>query len=74
MTGVQTCALPISVPVLIGLGVGELSVPAAAIAETKALVRTLDLARCRALAAEALAAPDADAVRALVAPLMEKAA
>jgi phosphocarrier protein FPr/phosphocarrier protein len=51
-----------------------LSVPAAAIAETKALVRTLDLVRCRALAAEALAAPDADAVRALVAPLMEKAA
>ncbi|MBY8827071.1 phosphoenolpyruvate--protein phosphotransferase [Hephaestia mangrovi] len=67
-------AVPEAVPVLIGLGVGELSVPAAAVAETKALVRTLDLARCRALAAEALAAPDADAVRALVAPLMEKAA
>jgi phosphocarrier protein FPr/phosphocarrier protein len=67
-------AVPEAVPILVGLGVSELSVPAAAVAEVKALVRTLDGARCRALAAAALAAPDADAVRALVSPLMEQAA
>lgn len=67
-------AMPEAVPILIGLGVCELSVPVAAIAETKALIRTLDLGRCRTLAAEALAAPDAAAVRALVAPVMEQAA
>lgn len=67
-------AQPEAIPILIGLGVIELSVPAAAITETKALVRTLDTARCRALATEALAAPDAAAVRALVADLMGDAA
>jgi len=65
-------AQPDAVPLLIGLGVSELSVPGAAVAETKALVRTLDLARCRAVAAQALAAPDADAVRALVSSLSEQ--
>jgi phosphocarrier protein FPr/phosphocarrier protein len=64
---------PEAVPLLIGLGVTELSVPGAAVAETKALVRTLDLAQCRAIAAQALTAPDADAVRALVSSLSEQA-
>jgi phosphocarrier protein FPr/phosphocarrier protein len=67
-------AVPAAVPILIGLGVIELSVPAAAVAEVKALVRTLDRGRCQALATQALAAPDAAAVRALVAPIMEQAA
>lgn len=67
-------AVPEAVPILIGLGVTELSVPAAAVAETKALVRTLDHASCRTLAADALAAPDAAAVRALVTPVLEQAA
>ncbi|MDB5676089.1 MAG: ptsP, partial [Sphingomonas bacterium] len=67
-------AEPAAIPILLGLGITELSVPAAAIAETKALVRTLSLAACRALALEALAAPDALAVRALVHPLLEQAA
>ena len=67
-------AVPEAAPILIGLGVTELSVPAAAIAETKALVRTLDGARYRALAAQALAASDAAAVRALVTSVMEQAA
>jgi phosphoenolpyruvate-protein phosphotransferase len=67
-------AMPEAIPVLLGLGVTELSVPTAAIAETKALVRALDLASCRAVAAEALTAPDADTVRALVRPILEKAA
>jgi phosphocarrier protein FPr/phosphocarrier protein len=61
-----------AVPILIGLGVTELSVPAAAIAETKAIVRSLDLPACQSLAAEALAAPDAAAVRALVAEFQEQ--
>jgi phosphocarrier protein FPr/phosphocarrier protein len=63
---------PEAVPLLIGMGVTELSVPGAAVAETKALVRTLDLARCRAVAAQALTAPDAAAVRALVSSLSEQ--
>ncbi len=63
-----------AVPLLVGLGVTELSVPVAMIAETKALVRTLELAHCRVLAEAALAAPDAATVRALVAPLLEEAA
>jgi phosphocarrier protein FPr/phosphocarrier protein len=36
------------------------------------LVRTLDLAQCRAIAAQALTAPDAAAVRALVSSLSEQ--
>ena len=67
-------AVPDAIPILLGLGVTELSVPAAAIPETKAIVRSLNLARCRILANEALAAPDADAVRALVRPVLENAA
>lgn len=63
---------PEAVPLLIGMGVTELSVPGAAVAETKALVRALDLARCRAVAAQALAATDAAAVRALVSSLSEQ--
>jgi len=63
---------PDAVPLLIGLGVTELSVPGAAVAETKALVRTLDLAQCRAVAAHALAAADAAEVRALVQSLSEQ--
>ncbi|GAA4770971.1 phosphoenolpyruvate--protein phosphotransferase [Stakelama sediminis] len=67
-------AVPEAVPILIGLGVTELSVPAAAVAEIKALIRTLDLNYCRTLAARALTATDAAAVRALVEPLLEQAA
>lgn len=43
---------PLAAPVLIGLGVTELSATAAAIPEIKALVRGLDMARCRQVAAE----------------------
>ena len=63
---------PQAVPILIGLGLTELSVPPAAVAETKAAVRGLSMAQCRALAARALAAPDAAAVRRL--GLLEEAA
>lgn len=65
-------AEPEAVPILIGLGVTELSVPTAAVAETKALVRTLTLGDCRTIAARAVEAPDAAAVRALVSPLLEQ--
>ena len=63
---------PEAVPLLIGMGVTDLSVPGAAVAETKALVRALDLSKCRAVAAQALTAPDGDAVRALVHSLSEQ--
>nr|NUR38189.1 phosphoenolpyruvate--protein phosphotransferase [Sphingomonas sp.] len=58
---------PLAVPILIGLGVRELSVPPARIAATKALVSQLTLKACQALAAEALALDSAAAVRAFVA-------
>jgi len=67
-------AVPDAIPVLLGLGISELSVSPTAIAETKALVRTLDLGACRDLATRALAAPDAAAVHALVQASLEKAA
>ncbi len=52
-------------PILIGLGVTELSMPAAAIPEAKALIRTLSPEACRRLAEQALQQPTAEAVRAL---------
>lgn len=58
---------PAALPLLIGLGVTELSVPPPYIAETKAALRLVDIETCRALARQALAAPDAATVRALLA-------
>lgn len=52
-------------PILIGLGVTELSASPAAVAELKALIRTLTMDACRDLAARALAQSSAVAVRAL---------
>ncbi len=57
---------PQAVPILIGLGVDELSVAVPALPAVKTQVRTLDFERCRTLARQALAAPDAIDVRALV--------
>ncbi len=54
-----------AIPILIGLGVDKLSMTASAIPEAKALIRTLSGEACRRLAAQALAAPSAEAVRAL---------
>ena len=54
-----------AVPILLGLGVSELSMPSAAIPEAKAMIRTLSPEACRGLALQALAQPSADAVRAL---------
>jgi phosphoenolpyruvate-protein kinase (PTS system EI component) len=55
-----------AVPLLIGLGVRELSVVPAQIPRIKSLVRTLASADCAQLAQRALDLPSASAVRALV--------
>jgi phosphocarrier protein FPr len=57
---------PCAVPILIGIGVNELSVSLPAIPEVKAQIRTLRLDACRELAERALAAESAEEVRALV--------
>ena len=54
---------PMAVPVLIGLGVTELSVSVPAIPAIKALVRRLSLADCRALAQEIIRMGTAAEVR-----------
>ncbi len=61
---------PQAVPILIGLGVKELSVSAPTIPSVKAQIRTLSLVECQRLAEQALAADTAEAVRGLV-PLAE---
>jgi phosphocarrier protein FPr len=57
---------PQAVPILIGLGVDELSVSVPAIPAIKAQIRTLGLAGCRKLADTALSLDTAADVRALV--------
>jgi multiphosphoryl transfer protein len=57
---------PQAVPILIGLGVDELSVSIPAVPAVKAQVRSLSLAQCQELAARALTQDSAAAVRALV--------
>jgi multiphosphoryl transfer protein len=58
---------PAAVPLLLGLGVRELSMSAVRIAAAKQAVRSTDVAAARALALQALAADSAAAVRALLA-------
>jgi phosphocarrier protein FPr/phosphocarrier protein len=57
---------PAAVPVLLGLGVTELSVVPTLIPQLKSLIRGLTLGSCRQLATRALALESASAVRALV--------
>jgi phosphocarrier protein FPr len=57
---------PCAVPILLGLGVDDLSVSLPAIPAVKAQIRTLHLDACRELAQAALAADSAQGVRALV--------
>jgi multiphosphoryl transfer protein len=61
---------PVAVPLLVGLGVTELSVPPKMVAVIKAHVRALDHDACRALAEQALSADHAGAVRDLVRAFM----
>jgi phosphoenolpyruvate-protein kinase (PTS system EI component) len=56
---------PLAAPILIGLGVEELSVPAAAIPVLKSTIREFWMAQCRAIAEEALRQSSAEDVRAL---------
>ena len=55
----------VAVPILVGLGIDELSVSVPAIPAIKAQIRDLRLGDCRALASSALAAATAGEVRAL---------
>ena len=55
----------LAAPILIGLGVTELSATPSMTAEIKALLRGLTLADCRELATQALRLDSAEAVRAL---------
>jgi phosphoenolpyruvate-protein kinase (PTS system EI component) len=57
---------PLLLPLLVGLGVRELSTGAARVGATRAAVRALDAAAAAQLARAALAAPDAGEVAALV--------
>ena len=56
---------PAAVPILIGLGVRELSVVPTLVPQLKSLIRTLTVEACRALAQRALAMDTAEAVRTL---------
>ena len=58
-------------PLLVGLGIDELSVTVPAIPVVKAQIRTLRMEECRALAQAALACATAAEVRALV-PLEDR--
>ena len=58
---------PLAVPVLIGLGVQELSVVPSAVAELKALIGALNIDECRDLARAALEQESSQAVRQLLA-------
>jgi phosphocarrier protein FPr len=62
----EAAADPAVVPILIGLGVTELSVTPSAIGGVRALLAGLDLEACRTLAARALQARTLAEVRALV--------
>lgn len=55
----------LAAPILIGLGVTELSAAPSMVAEIKAAVRGVSMADCRELAAKALTLDSAEAVRAL---------
>jgi phosphocarrier protein FPr len=58
---------PVAVPLLLGLGVDELSCTPPRVPEVKAAVRGVDLDVARAMSAEALTASGPDRVRALLA-------
>jgi phosphocarrier protein FPr len=58
---------PLAAPLLLGLGVNELSVPLLAVPTIKDTIRGVEIARCRELAAGALACGSATEVRGLLA-------
>ena len=62
----EAAADPTAIPILLGLGVGELSVSGLSVPSVKARVRALDLTQCATLAKDALELGDAAEVRHLV--------
>ena len=62
---------PTVVPVLLGLGIQELSMSAVAIPEVKSVVRAMTLAGARGLVDDVLTLPTADDVRAAVHAYMD---
>jgi phosphocarrier protein FPr len=62
----ELAADPVAIPVLMGLGVRELSVSPRAVPAVKAAIRALDLAACREAASRSLTLTSAQDVRALV--------
>jgi multiphosphoryl transfer protein len=65
---------PVCLPLLLGLGVDELSVGASRVGTVRAWVRELDQRECEALAAQALAMRTAEEVEGLLAPLARRLA
>jgi phosphocarrier protein FPr len=62
----------LAIPVLVGLGVRELSVAPFAVPRVKALIRELDVERCVATAQHALTLPGADDVRKLALSMLSE--
>jgi multiphosphoryl transfer protein len=62
----DAAADPQVLPLLVGLGVATLSVPAARVPQVRSWVAALDAGACADLAARALSAPTVDAVWKLV--------
>jgi phosphoenolpyruvate-protein kinase (PTS system EI component) len=62
----DSAAEPLVLPLLVGLGMEALSVPAARVQRVRSWVAELDTAACTALAAEAMRAPTVDEVWKLV--------
>jgi multiphosphoryl transfer protein len=63
---------PLAVPVLVGLGVDELSLNPAGIPQVKHILRQLELSEAQKLAAEVLTTADAAAARALAAAFYQQ--
>jgi phosphocarrier protein FPr len=62
----------LAIPVLVGLGVRELSVTPYAVPRVKAAVRELEVERCRAVARQALSLAGSDDVRKLVLAMLSE--
>ena len=54
---------PLAIPILIGLGVKELSMASGSIPKAKQIIRALDLPQAKSVAAQALKLESAEAVR-----------
>jgi phosphoenolpyruvate-protein kinase (PTS system EI component) len=65
---------PETLPLLVGLGVDELSVSPARLAATRRMIRSLTLARARAATAAALSATTAEAVAQIAGAALDDAA